>query len=383
MSEIYENTDEVLESNITDEIEFVETNSEIIAADLISDFEEHLGETLYAGDERRLFLQGIAYVLADQLVHINETGRGNLLRYAINNQLDGLGDLYQNPRLEAKYSSTVIAFTLSTIPSSNITIAKGTRVTPDGKIFFATDEALIFNKGETQLTKTVTATATESGADHNDFEIGQINKLVDSNQYIASVSNTVISSGGADIESDEEYRERLRLSPFSLSVAGPANAYKAIALSASADIEDVAVYSPSAGVVEIAVVKEGGEIPSEGDELLTQILEACRDKDRRPLTDFVRVIPAVGVDMNINVTYYVSNNDTSKKEAIQNAVAEYEAWQVEKIGRAISPDKLNSLMYSAGAARVVITSPAFRELNENEIAKIGTVTVTYGGSITV
>ena len=384
MSEILENTEEVVVSEMTEEVNFVETDAEVIANELISDFETYLGKTLYPGDERRLILQSIAYVLVDQAVDINETGRSNLLRYAEGSELDALGeDIYHNSRLQASPSSTTIAFTLSTIPTTNITIPKGTRVTPDGKIFFATDEALIFNRGETELTKSVSATATVSGADHNDFSVGQIDKLVDGNQYVASVSNITISSGGSDIETDEEYRERLRISPFTFSVAGPSKAYEAIALSASGDIGDVAVYSPSAGVVEIAVVKDGGEIPTADDEILSDVLAACSDKDRRPLTDYVRAVPAVGVNTDIEVTFYIANNDLSKIEAIQNAVEEYKAWQVEKIGRDINPDKLTSLMFNAGAARVVVTSPVYQALSENEIAKIGAVTVNYGGSITI
>ena len=379
MSEVLE--DEVLASNIIDRIEFVETDAEVIASDLISKFEERLGEALYPGDERRLFLQGIAYVIADQLVHINETGRSNMLRYAEGSALDALGELYNNKRLEAKPASTTIAFTLSTVPSFNITIPKGTRVTPEGMTFFATDEDITFNKGEPTLTKEVSATSTMSGADYNDFEVGQINNLVDSNPYIASVTNTVVSSGGSDIETDDDYRERLRLSPFSLSVAGPANAYEAIALSVSGDIGDVAVYSPSAGVVEIAVIKDGGEIPSEDDTLLDDILEACNDKYRRPLTDKVQVVPATAVNVNIDLTYYLNDSDTSKIAAIENAVESYIKWQTEKIGRTIDPDELNMLMREAGASRVVITEPAYQIIAENEVAQIGTINIVNGGSI--
>lgn len=383
MSDVLENSEEVLVSNITDEVNFVETDAEAMTSELISRFEEYLGTTLYAGDERRIFLQGIAYVLTDQLVRINETGKENLLRYAYGSELDALGEFYQNKRIGAKSAGTTIAFTMSTIPTVNITIPAGTRVTPNGKVFFATDDELRFYKGDVELTKTVTATATVSGADHNDFDVGQINKLVDSNPYVASVSNTTMSSGGSDVESDAEYRERLRISPFAFSVAGPAKAYEAIAMSASAEVGGVAVYSPSAGVVEIAVVKNGGEIPDASDRILSDVRNACSDKDCRPLTDKVQVVPASGVNIDIDVTYYIAGNDTSKKDAIENAAEEYAAWQSEKIGRDIIPDKLTELMREAGAARVAVTSPTYRAMATNEIAKIGTVKVTYGGSVNV
>lgn len=384
MSDVLENTtEEVLVSNLADEINFVDTDAETLNAELVSKFEEYLGVSLANGDERRIFLQGFAYVLADQLNHINEAGRSNLLKYALGNELDALGELYQNKRLEAQAASTTIRFTLSSIPSQNVIIPKGTRVSPDGKIFFATDEQITFPARGIELSMDVTATATVAGSSHNDFALGTINILVDTNTYVASVENITVSGGGSDIETDDEYRERLRESPFSISVAGPANAYKAIAMSVSGDIADVSVYSPSAGVVEIAVVKDGGEIPSENDELLRMISEACSAKDSRPLTDYVRVVPATAVPTNIQVTYYVPNGDATKKAAIEEAVNEYKAWQTEKVGRAITPDKLTSLMYAAGAARVAITEPVYADLEEYEIAQIGTVSVVYGGSITI
>lgn len=376
-------SEEIILNTIRDELNFVETDAEVINADLLSKFEEYLGETLAMGDERRLFLQGFAYVLADQLNHINETGRSNLLRYAVGNELDALGDLFHNARLEAEKATVTMKFTLSESQSKSVIVPKGTRVTPDGSVFFATDREIVFPANTTEYAQEVTATATEEGSSHNDYALGSINILVDTVAYIASVENTTVSGGGFEIETDDEYRARLRVSPFSFSVAGPANAYRAIAMSVSGDIADVAVYSPSAGVVEIAVVKDGGEIPSEDDELLGMILNACNEKDVRPLTDKVQVVPATGIDIDVSVTYYVGNGDTSVIGAIEESASEYAAWQTEKIGRHISPDKLITLLYGAGAARVVITEPIYQALAENEIAQIGKVTLTYGGSITI
>ena len=385
MSDVLENIteDEILIVNIEDELNFVETDAEVINNDLVSKFEEHLGETLAKGDEKRLFLQSFAYAFADALNHINETGRSNLLRYAVGGELDALGDLFHNERLDAKAATVTLKFTVSDGQSNTVVVPKGTRVTPDGEIFFATDEAIIFSGNTVEKSMEVSATATESGSGHNDYAVGSINVLVDTIPYIAGVENTTVSGGGSDIETDDEYRERLRESPFSFSVAGPANAYRAIAMAVSGDIADVSVYSPSAGVVEIAIVKDGGEIPTEDDELLGKVLTACNAKNKRPLTDKVQVVPASGVPVDISVTYYVANGDTSRMEEIEDAVNEYVSWQTEKIGRAISPDKLNTLLFAAGAARVVINEPVHQDIAENEIAQIGTVTLSCGGSITI
>lgn len=373
----------VAESTFVDEIDFIETNAEEIVNRLIERFEEYTGEILYPGDERRIFLQGFAYVLADTENHINETGRGNLLKYAQGLEIDALGDLFSNPRLQGNYAKTTLEIKISQAQGTDLVIPKGTRVTPDGVRFFATDTALIFPSNTIDLKQTVSATATEVGEEHNGFIEGQINKLVESIEYVESVKNTTESAGGSNIESDERYKERLRLSPFNYSVAGPATAYEAIVKSVSPDIESVYVHSPSAGVVEIVFTKTGGVVPNLEDPLINQILEACSDKNKRPLTDNVKVVPATAKTTNIVVDYYVANGDVSVLEDVMASVEDYKVWQTSKVGRAIVPDELIARMKEAGAARIVVTSPTYQALNSVEIAQIGETKVTYKGSINI
>lgn len=364
-----------------DEINFIETDAEEMMNRLIESFEEYTGKTLFPGDEKRIFLQGFGYALTNTEIHINETGRGNLLRYATGNQLDAIGDLFSNARLKGSYARTTLKFTISQIQLVDIVIPKGTRATPDGIHYFATISDLVFSSTDTVLEKDVEAVAVEIGESYNDFLAGQVNKLIDINEYVQSVVNTVPTSGGTDMESDEDYKARLRMSPFNFSVAGPANAYRSIAMSVSTDIEDVYVYSPSAGVVSISVIKTGGEIPESTDPLLEEILLACNDENVRPLTDKVQVGPAQAVNTSIDIQYYVPNGDTSVITSIMEAVEEYRVWQTSKIGRDINPDYLNKLLVDAGAARVVISSPSYKKLSNNEIAQINETSVVYSGSI--
>lgn len=379
MADEYINEDVELEA----EINFIEVDSEKILNRLIERFEFYLGTSLHAGDERRIFLQGIAYVLADMANHINETGRGNLSKYATGDEIDAIAQLFANSRLPAEYSKVEIQFTLSSGVNQEVVVPAGTRVTPDGIYLFATDTDIIFPAGTTELTQTVEATAVNAGAKYNGFIAGQINRIVDENPYIKSVVNTTTSAGGTDVESDEEFKERLQISPFSFAVAGPSNSYRSTALGVSNIIGDVCVYSPTAGVVEIAVLLDGGEIPEADDEIMTEILEACSARTVRPLTDFVRVVPAESVSADLKVNYFVANNDTTVIPAIVEAIEEYKRWQTAKIGRDINPDYLRKLLMEAGAAKVDVVSPVYTELEENQVAKIVNTSFTYSGSITM
>ena len=376
-------------------LKFVENNSEEIVQNLITTFEAALGETYQKSDERSLFLHQLAQTVVLINSSINDAGNQVLLRYARGQALDDIGDLFGVYRLPASSASCIMKFTLSAAQTTKVTIPKGTRATPDGKIYFATTSDLTIKSGT--LSGEVEAKATTAGSSCNDYAIGSIRYIVDNTQYLGSVENVTKSSGGMDEESDDSLRERIRLVPESYSTAGSAEGYEYFAKSASSSVGDVIVYSPvndptlssearqaGAGKVYIYVIKADGTIPNDGDEILDQVAEAVTAKDRRPLTDFVTVLPPEKVDYTINFKYYISEDDESRVEsiatAVDEAVAEYIKWQSLKIGRDINPDKLRNLVFNAGASRIEITSPTFKTLEKNKIAVLsGTATYNNAG----
>lgn len=267
------------------DINFVEVDAGKIEREMISDFETALKTTLYPGDERRIFLQQETPIIVGLKNSINDAARQNLLRYARGPQLDALGERYDTPRLPAQKAVVTLEWTLSSAQPNPVTIAKGKRATPDGQFFFATVEDLVIPAGN--LSGTVKAEATVAGANHNGFVPGQISTIVDPTPFVASVANIDTSSGGADEEPDDDgvniwsgYRERIRLAPTKVSTAGPEDAYKYWAKTASQDIVDVAVLSPDPGEIKIIVLMKNGESPSQ--PILDAVMAACSDKKRRP-----------------------------------------------------------------------------------------------------
>ena len=270
---------------------FVDIDPGTIVPQLVQDFEDYLGVVLGAGDQRREFLQGFGYALTTALQTIEATGEKELLETSFGQYLDKLGALVGVERRPAAAATCTVQFTLSNAQPQAVTVPQGTRVTPDGALFFATTETLVIASGQTS--GTVLCEATEPGAQYNGYLPGQISQLVDGVSYVAAVSNTTESGGGADIEDDDSYRERIRMAPLAFSTAGPSGAYEYFALSADPSVGDVYVVRMSPGVVGIYVVKTGGVIPETGDPVLQAVLDACDDKTRRPLTDNVQVMPAV------------------------------------------------------------------------------------------
>lgn len=361
------------------EIVFVDADADSVESTIINEYESITGRTLAKGDPVRLFLLTIANVVILQMNAINETGKQNLLRYAEGDALDHLGAFMGVERTEATAATTTMEVTLAAKRITSTVLAAGTRFTAGDNVYFALTEEILIPAGE--MTGTGEAECETAGEAGNGYVIGEINTLVDPNPYVASVQNTTVSEGGAEEQSDDSFREDIHLAPESFSVAGPTGAYKYFAKRASSLISDVAVVSPEPGEVEVRPLIEGGEIP--GEELLNAVQDALDDDYVRPLTDHVTVLAPEAVNFDVDVTYYISNDNKTQAETIRSeveAAAEaYVAWQKEQLGRDINPSELIARMVLAGAKRVEVTSPVFTQLEETQVAVADEVTVNYGG----
>jgi phage-related baseplate assembly protein len=369
------------------EVTFVKVDAAEIEAELINNFEIATGETFYPGDERRIFLLQQVPVLVAQKNDINYTGNQNLLAFAVDEALDGLGEWLGVKRLEAQKALTTIQFNLSGAQVMDITVPYGTRVTPDGVLYFATSSDLIIPSGN--ITGTVLAKAMSGGEAYNNFIPGQIKTIVDPVPYVLSAVNINTSYNGADIESNDNYRARIQLAPESFSTAGPEGAYIYWAKTADINIQDVSVTSPTPGNVNVYTLMKDGIIPTQ--DILDKVYAEISPKNRRPLTDFVHALAPAIVNYDISLTYYISVARQSEEESIRKAIEgddkvkgsieEYIAWQYAKLGRDINPDYLKSLMFANGAFRIVPIAPVFTILDEAKVARVGAVSITYGGLI--
>lgn len=363
------------------DIQFVEVDAAKINNEIISSFEKELGTTLYPGDERRIFLNQAGQTIVGLKNYINETAKQNLLRYASGDVLDAIGERTDTGRNPAQRAKTTVRFILSAAQTGDITVPKGTRVTPDGKLYFATTSVLLIKSGE--LYGDVEAESTEGGEKYNNFAPGQIKTIVDPIPFVASAANTDTSSHGSDVESDDSFRERIREAPSMFSTAGTADGYIYWAKTADVDIEDVSVTAPGAGEVKIIVLMKNGELPSQA--VLDAVAASCSDKRRRPLTDHVTVSAPSVVNYNIELKYYISkvmaSEEVNIKNAVNEAVDQYNRWQSEKLGREINPDYLRQLMLNAGSYKIELKAPEYTTLTNDEVAKVGTVKIDYKGLI--
>ena len=365
------------------DINFAEKDTALIEAQVISRFEEKLGRRLYHGDPWRQILLTFVYFLSLQRNNIDFAGKQNLLKYAGEGFLENIAALVGTERLEPVAASTTLEFALSTLLPSATLIPRGTRATPGNNIYFSTTEDVEIPAGEYSVT--AHAVCTEVGTMGNGYLPGQISRLVDTFPFSYSVRNLDLTQGGADKEDLDSLRERTRLRPESYSTAGPYGAYIYWAKTASQLIVDVAVKSPSPGVVDVIPLLSGGEIPSQ--TLLDEVYDTLSADNRRPLTDMVVVRAPEAVYYGLDITYYISRSNAAAgltiRHRVAQAVDDFILWQKSQLGRDINPSRLVEMVKGAGVKRVDMENiaPAFTPLDYFQlgIADMENVKLTYGG----
>jgi len=359
-------------------------------------------------DPERLIQLTEAAVLAQVNHDIDAAGKGSLLFFAGDETAEHIGYLYgeRGKRLEASFSLTTVRYTLSIMRTVKTLIPRGSRVTADNKIFFATIADLEIPAGN--LTGEVEAECLTAGIVGDGFAVGTIKNMVDRAPFVSAVENITVSSGGEEAEGLEAYKERLRILPESFSTAGPDGAYEFWARTANPGIVDARVWMPELdmqsfgnflapwgitdtvgfykalfdyfrtsgtgpGNVDVTVLMKHGELPS--DEVLQQVNETLSARQRRPLSDFVHVITPTPIEFNVNFKYWIdterATEATSIMEAVNRAVDQYITWQKSLLGLDILPDKLHNMVMECGVKRLEITEPVFTVLKPNEVAQFG------------
>ncbi len=365
------------------DLDLITTDSRTIYLNTIASLESELNEPLYPGDERRLFAEAQNAFLTTYQNTANEQFKQRFMQYASGEVLDAHGESEGCIRLVKQKARAMQRFSLSAEQRMNVVIPVGTKVTADSQKYFQTVEVAVIEAG--RLSVDTIVEAVEGGADYNGYAIDQLNLLVDLIPYVAKVTNLEATYGGDNGEpypeedngeGDKSYRERIKLVQSSKSTAGAESTYEYYAKSADASIADVNITSPNPCEINILVLCKDGKIPDE--ELLSKVEAAVTAKEVRPLGDRVTVSGVEPVQYDIELVYYMpvaeENSVVEFVEADGGAIDKYIAWQCEKIGRTINPDRLRSeILKSAtqpiGAERVVIVSPTYQTLTASQIAQ--------------
>ena len=369
------------------DVNFFETDTEIIRDEIVKTYADVTGRSLGQADPVRLFLYSIADELVQLRVLANYGLKQNLLYYAVGDNLDHLGYLVDCQRLEASRASVTIEIKLSAVIGKDVIVPAGTRVaTDDNKVFVISTDKFIY-AGE--ISTIVQAEAEKCGVEYNGYVAGMIKNIIDPIAYVSTMINITKSEGGADEEDDESYRQRIHEAPESFSTAGSYGGYRYYAMKTSSLIADVAVSSPSPGVVLVQPILTNGQLPDE--EMLNDVKKMLNDKKIRPLTDLVTVEAPYVKEYVIDLVYYIANDDKVQeadiKDNVKNAISDFTKWQSEKLGRDINPTELYHRLRVAGVKFALIKPKTKKQTTtdkvsdlRNEMAKAVSINVVYGGA---
>jgi phage-related baseplate assembly protein len=329
------------------ELHYLTYDPEAMWAEMHRTYLENGGDPLYPGDEKEMLLRGTMAILAQCYAAFDHAARMQTLRYAVGDYLDIIGEKRGIERIRAVKAIGKATMTI-TRGTSNYTIAAGTLMT-DGARTFETMEAISVPAGTGSSDKEASIQCTAAGTDGNGMPAGAELHLKEQDARVLSIVVSSATMGGVDEEDNDAYRERIRQGGL---LGATRSAYKTRAMETSANIVDAGPYRASAGVVGIALILAEGLSSAESNDIIAGVYQAIDDDDFITLTDEVQVGLAQEVPYELTINYQAVNPTVEDvKTKLLEAVAEYQEWQENTVGRAFDPFKLLSLLYAAGATR--------------------------------
>lgn len=180
-------------------------------------------------------------------------------------------------------------------------------------------------------------------------------------QEVTPADNTTIPPTPAVMETDDEYRQRIRLSWYARNTAGAREAYEYYARTADSGVLDAKAYGPpdtEPGYVDVYVLaREGDGTPT--DALLATVNSALSAEDVRPLTDFVTVKAPEIISYTVDATLVISPGPDTETvvKAAKDAMADYAA-SVHAIGVSVSLAGIYAALKQAGVNDVILRAPS-------------------------
>lgn len=345
------------------EARFIDTDPALIEAEVLTIFQNVLSRDLYPAQLERLLVDVATLIATVGANNVNETGKQNLLGYAVGGNLDQIGAITDTPRLVNGKAQTTFRFSISPSPSaSSVLIPVGTRVTgsSSGIVFTTKRDAVI---APMVLYTDVNGEASEVGPQANDFEAGSLTTVMDPLAGVPSgksilVTNLERTQGGLIEESDDAYRERLRLAANKISSGGSVDSYRYHALGAHPSIIDVQGYSPAPVYVTIYVLTETG---SPNTAILDAVFEALDDEKVRPITDIVTVEAAQPLNYDIVVDVIAERNVSlsSLRADVLRVASEYATECRRQLGKDVIKSELAGRIQALpGVYNHTISEPA-------------------------
>jgi len=318
------------------------------------------------GDNVMLVLRAFSYRELQLRAFFNSLAKAFFLSTASGSDLDNLAEsLYGLYRLPGAKPYADMEFSLTTALSYDVLIPKGFELVDEtGSHFAKLLEDVVIKAGEVsvvgviELQEEIVSSSVKTEIQVTPLPYVQVKQLT---SFI----------NGSDPESDEDFKNRIRLSFANKSTAGSALTYKSFALKADERIEDVKVLSPSAGVVDVVYYS------SEADEIMQERIENTLNADDvRPLTDLVRVKKANEIIFDVTGEITIKSGVDASSVYV-NAINNLKTLMF-KIGEDVSIAKLINLLMVDGVIDVSLTTPTANiTIDDYSVAILNSVNISY------
>lgn len=159
-----------------------------------------------------------------------------------------------------------------------------------------------------------------------------------------------------DGETDERLRDRVWLTILGRSAGGPVERYKAVAMAASLQVRDVAIWREGRDpTVRVAVLStDTGEA---SPELLATVRAALEAPEVRVVSDRFDVVSAIQTVQDVALTVRLAP-DAPESRRMDVAAAVRSAWQAEQLlGLDLTTSWLTAKAMIPGVTRVAVTWP--------------------------
>lgn len=328
------------------EIHYLAFDPDKIWAEMMSTHIDNGGDVLYPGDEKEMLMRSVLHVITQVFAAVDGALRMDTLRFAARDYLDLYAEKRFCTRIPAQSAKSYVQITFRETGTAR-TFPAGTALTADGMRLYQLDED-VEQTGYAQML-TVSIHAQETGSAGNGLLAGTQMQFLVSAPAVESIICMADAFGGQEQEDDETYRARTQSYGLASSTTGSRMMYEKIAMSVSSEIIDARAMNMGAGIVGIYLLLNNDV---GADAIIENVKAALSPINARPLTDSNEVLRAPSHGYTLNVMYKQAAEGSNIAAAVADAVAEYQKWQDEKLGRPFNPDMLIAKVYQAGAIRV-------------------------------
>ncbi len=180
-------------------------------------------------------------------------------------------------------------------------------------------------------------------------------------------------------EVDASLKVRVREAIMGRSAAGTAAQYRFAALSASTEVADAAVDSPTGGIVRVSILSTTGN-GTPNSTLLSAVSAVVQSDSVRALCHTVVVVPAEIVPVNVAAQIWLTTSAPSAIFAGLPDVLRDEFAAVRGLGYNVAPSWVIAKLQAGGVQRVQLTAPTTQTvIAPNQCAVLGTINLTLAG----